>query len=154
MTRENWQIVGTSVSIVLGVLTLLGMIFRPVFDKSVISALGRESGAWKDLAKVHFAELFSTIRTADQATRALEDQAKELRDLNRFVEEAIKPLATLPAEIHILSTTVASLDRTVQKLEGMSETVAVLKDRLGIRHTDLARPSRSREIVDKEDTQV
>ena len=149
MTTLQWfQYTGTSAAAVLGILALIRTLFQPLFDKNVLNALARESGAWKELSTKHFPELFKNIETGEETARKLEAHSEELLQLSNLVKETIQPLASLPGEVRILSQTVKNLTRAVERFDDLSERVAILSDRANLRG-----PIRSkrREPDDKED---
>lgn len=171
----TWGEIGAIVGIVLTVLAALRIVLTPFFDKVnlssfkreealadktivgaiernpekfgklVIQAMSNEAPAWQSLAKAHFPELFSAADVSKKATEALAVQASEIAELREFVQEQIKPLATLPMQIEHLVDRVTDLGQINKDLgkivHGLDKTVGVLQSRLGVRSTDLPGPS-------------
>lgn len=132
-----WQEVTATAVAVLAILAVLRIVLQPWIDRGVIKSITRESSLWKEEAKKHFSELFTPIAIAENTSRALKDQADEMAELRKFVHDVVKPLVELPKEIATLSNEVRHLSSAVDKLQGLSEAVAILKDRVGVRSTDL-----------------
>lgn len=150
MDQTQLTAIGINIGLTITILGIIRKVFRVHFDKEVIRALERESPAWREAARVWFPELFTGVKAAEEANRALSNQAEELKRLNIFIEETIKPLSGLPGEIKALRVSVTGLTDIVSELGPLSKSVAILMDRTGTREADFShsRPAKRRESSD------